>query len=137
MGSRYRLPKSFHIHINNRIPEFTLPALQALNQRSRTPWKRKHDSESAPYNKIKSSEKHIHKRIPTFTNTLAHFHIPTFFNAFFTAITHHLKINALHQPSTYNSNFLIFNTQPNHPFGNLSAFLRRSRGNHFITALFF
>ena len=23
MGSRYRLPKSFHIHINNRIPEFT------------------------------------------------------------------------------------------------------------------
>ena len=30
MGSRYRLPKSFHIHINNRIPEFTLSALQAL-----------------------------------------------------------------------------------------------------------
>ena len=70
MGSRYRLPKSFHIHINNRIPEFTLPALQALNQRSRTPWKRKHDSESAPYNKIKSSEKLIHKRIPTFFNAL-------------------------------------------------------------------
>ena len=23
MGSRYRLPKSFHIHINNRILEFT------------------------------------------------------------------------------------------------------------------
>lgn len=108
MGSHYRLPKSFHIHINNRIPEFTLPALQALNQRSRTPWKRKHDSESAPYNKIKSSEKHNKKRIPAFTSTLAHFHIPTFFNAFFAATTHHLRINTLHESPTNNSNLLIF-----------------------------
>lgn len=34
----------------NYIFNFTLPAMQALNQRSRTPWKRKHDSESVPYN---------------------------------------------------------------------------------------
>lgn len=96
MGSHYRLPKSFHIHINNRIPEFT--------------------------------------------NTFTHSRIPAFFlssmwvlRAFFAAATHHLKINILHKSPINNRNFMIFNPKSN----DLSATIRRSLGDPFITTLHF